>query len=62
MEAKSPVFANVAAPATSSLPPCTQCGHAGTEPVVTMQRGTVDADRWYRCEECGHVFAESDGE
>jgi hypothetical protein len=42
----------------SPLPPplCTQCASSATEPVVTMRRHTVDADPWYQCEECGHVF------
>ena len=38
-------------------PPCTQCAGSETEPIVTMQRHTVDADPWYQCEECGHIFA-----
>jgi hypothetical protein len=27
-----------------------------------MQRHTVDADPWYRCDACGHIFAvQNDG-
>jgi uncharacterized OB-fold protein len=62
MSTNAPVIASEARPATPAPPPCTHCASGDTEPVVTMQRGTVDADRWYRCEECGHVFAESDRE
>jgi uncharacterized Zn finger protein len=40
-----------------STPPCAHCGSMETEPMATMQRHTVDADPWYRCEECGHVFS-----
>ncbi|HMB82345.1 MAG TPA: hypothetical protein VKI43_19850 [Vicinamibacterales bacterium] len=39
-----------------SSPACTHCASSSTEPVVTMQRYTVDADPWYHCEDCGHVF------
>jgi hypothetical protein len=41
-------------------PTCTRCASSLTEPVVTMRRYTVDADPWYRCEECGHVFTARD--
>jgi uncharacterized Zn finger protein len=39
-----------------SSPPCAHCASTGTEPVTTMQRHTVEADSWYRCQDCGHVF------
>jgi hypothetical protein len=41
----------------SSSPPCAQCAGAQTEPVVTMRLHTADSGQWYRCDECGHVFA-----
>jgi DNA-directed RNA polymerase subunit M/transcription elongation factor TFIIS len=62
MSTDAPVTTSEARESTTASPPCTHCASGETEPLVTMQRGTVDADRWYRCEECGHVFAESDGE
>ena len=45
-----------------SLPPsplCKRCASAETAPVVTMRRHTVDADPWFQCEACGHVFTTS---
>jgi len=39
-----------------ATPPCIHCAGSATAPVVTMQRYTVDADPWFYCEECGHVF------
>jgi hypothetical protein len=42
---------------------CARCESPNTEPVPTMRRGTCDADEWFRCEECEHVFPRSrDGE
>lgn len=40
-------------------PPCTRCGSPSTEPVATMRLCTSDADAWFRCEECEHVFSAS---
>jgi uncharacterized Zn finger protein len=62
MSTNAPVIIAERRAGAPASPPCTHCASDETEPVVTMQRGTVDADRWYRCEECGHVFAESEGE
>jgi hypothetical protein len=39
-----------------SSPSCALCASSATEPVATMQRHTVNADPWYRCQECEHVF------
>jgi len=39
-----------------SSPSCARCASSATEPVATMQRHTVSADSWYRCQECEHVF------
>jgi hypothetical protein len=41
---------------SASSPLCTRCAGSDTEPVATMRRHTVDADNWYRCDGCGHVF------
>ena len=57
-----PVLASDARDGSPSSPPCTQCESSATEPIVYMQRHTVDATPWYHCEECGHVFAARDGE
>jgi hypothetical protein len=56
METNTPVRASDAREGSPSSPPCTRCASSETEPVVTMRRHTVDADPWYHCEECGHVF------
>jgi hypothetical protein len=42
-----------------SVPRCARCESPNTEPVTTMRRGTCDADEWFRCEECEHVFPQS---
>ena len=42
-----------------SQPRCARCESPNTEPVATMRRGTCDADEWFRCEECEHVFPRS---
>jgi len=44
---------------TPPSPQCVRCAGSGTEPVATMQRHTVSADSWYRCQDCGHVFTTS---
>lgn len=62
MTSNAPAVTSDAKGGSRAAPPCTHCASDETEPVVTMQRGTVDADRWYRCAECGHVFAESDAD
>jgi hypothetical protein len=62
MGTPTPVLATDARYGSPSTPPCSKCASPDTEPVVTMQRHTVDADPWYRCEECGHTFAARDGE
>lgn len=46
-------------PAAVPQPPCTLCGSPETEPVATMRLCTSDADAWYRCGECQHVFSMS---
>jgi hypothetical protein len=47
----------------ASQPRCARCESPNTEPVTTMRRGTCDADEWFRCDECEHVFPQSrDGE
>ena len=56
METNTPVRASDAREGSPSSPPCIRCASSETEPVVTMRRHTVDADPWYHCEECGHVF------
>jgi hypothetical protein len=42
-----------------SQPRCVRCESPNTEPVTTMRRGTCDADEWFRCDECEHVFPQS---
>jgi hypothetical protein len=42
-----------------SQPRCERCESPNTEPVTTMRRGTCDADEWFRCDECEHVFPQS---
>jgi hypothetical protein len=42
-----------------SRPRCARCESPNTEPVTTMRRGTCDADEWFRCDECEHVFPQS---
>ena len=56
MQTNTLVLGSDAREGSPSSPPCAQCASAETEPVITMQRHTVDADPWYHCEECGHVF------
>jgi hypothetical protein len=43
--------------AAPAAPACSRCGSPRTEPVVTMRLCTSDADSWFRCEECEHVFS-----
>jgi len=62
MGTNAPLLASDARDGSPSSPPCTQCASSQTEPVVTMQRHTVDADPWYHCEECGHTFAAHDSD
>jgi hypothetical protein len=46
-----------------SQPRCARCESPNTEPLTTMRRGTCDADEWFRCDECEHVFPQPrDGE
>jgi hypothetical protein len=40
-------------------PRCARCESPNTEPITTMRRGTCDADEWFRCDECEHVFPKS---
>jgi len=56
MGTNTPALANSTRDGSSLSPLCTRCASSETEAVVTMRRHTVDADPWYRCEECGHVF------
>jgi len=56
MRTDSPALDGDARAGSPSSPSCARCAGSATEPVVTMQRHTVDADQWYHCEECGHVF------
>ena len=56
METNTSSLVNDVRESAPSSPPCTECAGAATEPVATMGRHTADADQWYHCEECGHVF------
>jgi hypothetical protein len=47
-------------PVRAPAPPaCVQCGNPDTEPVATMRLCTSEADAWFRCTECEHVFSTS---
>jgi uncharacterized Zn finger protein len=62
MRTNASVLAMNAREGSPSSPPCAQCASSETEPVVTMRYNTVDAGRWYRCDECGHIFPVRDGD
>lgn len=60
MNRTTPEYVSLTRQDAPTSPPCTRCASSATESVVTMRRLTVDAAPWYRCEDCGHVFAVDD--
>jgi hypothetical protein len=55
--ASAPAIPRSPRPASPAAPACARCGSPRTERVVTMRLCTSDADSWFRCEECEHVFS-----
>ena len=55
----TPTLASPARSDWPSSPQCTQCRSSQIECIVTMRHETVDADAWFHCEECGHIFTDS---
>ena len=59
MDTKMPVAARGVHQSPPPPPSCKRCASAETQAIVTMRRYTVDADPWFHCQECGHVFTTS---